>query len=63
LGKYRGAEFGAAVRPCATCKAQLRRVFHALGSRPKWRASWIFSTGPRRGEDLRKATGRGLYAS
>jgi predicted nucleic acid-binding Zn ribbon protein len=31
LGKYRGAEFGAAVRPCATCKAQLRRVFHALG--------------------------------
>jgi hypothetical protein len=24
-------EFGAAVKPCATCKAQLRRVFHALG--------------------------------
>ena len=28
---YRGVDFGTAVRPCATCKAQLRRVFHALG--------------------------------
>ncbi|ACB40015.1 (Fe-S)-binding protein [Pyrobaculum neutrophilum] len=28
---YGGVEFGTAVRPCATCKAQLRRVFAALG--------------------------------
>lgn len=28
---YRDVEFGTAVRPCATCKAQLRRVFNALG--------------------------------
>jgi len=30
---YRDVEFGTAVRPCATCKAQLRRVFNALGIR------------------------------
>jgi Fe-S oxidoreductase len=53
---YGGVDFGTAVRPCATCKAQLKRVFKALGVGLRlW--GWLSScTELRRREHLGEAT-------